>query len=48
MTLLGKRAKLSEGRGKITSVIRCHAIIKIRPRRPGAKQKRSDDGECGG
>jgi len=32
---------------RITSLSRRQAIIIIRPRRPGAKQKR-DDGECGG
>jgi hypothetical protein len=33
---------------RITSLSRRHAIIEIRPRRPSAKQKRDDDGKCGG
>jgi len=32
----------------ITTLIRRHTIIPIRPRRSGTKEKRSDDGECGG
>jgi hypothetical protein len=48
ITSLGKRSNLSEGGGVITTLKRCPAIINIRPRRPGAKEKRSDDSECGG
>jgi hypothetical protein len=33
---------------RITTLIRRHTIIPIRPRRSGTKEKRSDDGECGG
>jgi len=48
ITPLSKRQKLSEGGGVITPLIRRHAIFKISPCRPSAKQKRDDDGECGG
>ena len=46
-TLLSKWSIFPNGGLVITSIIRRPSILKISPRRSSAKQKRSNDGECG-